>query len=152
MLKVIKSISELDQEQLLSVYSGSNHNCKTEISFLSYLLEDFFQQEDASYFVWVVEDVYKSALRLEPYGDGLLLQALETEPSVRKMGYGSLLMHSVLEYLSVKRYRCVYAHVDKRNVASLKLHRKYGFQTVQDSAILLDGTVTSNCYTLCCYL
>lgn len=152
MLKVIKSISELDLEQLLSVYSGSNQNFKAEISFLSYLREDFFQQKDACYCFWVADNIYKSALRLEPYRDGLLLQALETEPTARKMGYGCLLLKSVLEYITETKYKCIYSHVDKHNIASLKLHRKCGFQTVADSAALLDGTVTTNAYTLCYYL
>jgi len=152
MLKVIKSISELDLEQLLSVYSGSNQNLKAEISFLSYLREDFFQQKDAYYCFWVADNIYKSALRLEPYRDGLLLQALETEPTARKMGYGCLLLKSVLEYITETKYKCIYSHVDKHNIASLKLHRKCGFQTVADSAALLDGTVTTNAYTLCYYL
>lgn len=152
MLKVIKSISELDLEQLLSVYSGSNQNLKAEISFLSYLREDFFQQKDACYCFWVADNIYKSALRLEPYRDGLLLQALETEPTARKMGYGCLLLKSVLEYITETKYKCIYSHVDKHNIASLKLHRKCGFQTVADSAALLDGTVTTNAYTLCYYL
>ena len=152
MLKVIKSMSELCYEQLLSVYSESVQGHEGKVAFLSYIQDDFFQRKDACYCLLVVDDTYKSALRLEPYRDGLLLQALETEPSARKMGYGFSLVKSVLEYFSGTTYKCIYSHVKKSNVASLKLHRKCGFQTVSDTAVLLDDTVTANYYTLCYYL
>ena len=149
MLKIIKSMSELQEEQLLSVYSGSITNAKEVCYLVDYLREDFFRHKDACCCVWSEESVYKSALRLEPYRDGLLLQALETVPDARKKGYGFLLVKAVLEYCNRTEYKCVYSHVDKRNDASLNLHRKCGFQKVADSAILLDGTVTANYYTLC---
>ena len=152
MLKVIKSLSQLHQEQLLTVYSGSIQSQKEENAFLSYLREDFFPQKDACYCLWVEENGYKSALRLEPYKDGLLLQALETELSARRMGYGYMLIKTVLAYLATSEYKCLYSHVDKRNIPSLNLHKKCGFQTIADTAVLLDGTVTVNSYTLCYYL
>ena len=152
MLKIIKSMSELQEEQLLSVYSGSNINAKEEHSLLDYLREDFFRQKDACCCIWTEDNAYKSALRLEPYHDGLLLQALETAPNARKKGYGFSLVKAVLERCDGTGHRCVYSHVDKRNRASLNLHRKCGFQKLSDSAVLLDGTVTANCYTLCYYL
>ena len=152
MLKIIKSMSELQEEQLLSVYSGSNMNEKEERSFLDYLCEDFFRQRDGYYCLWTVDDVYKSALRLEPYRDGLLLQALETAPDARKKGYGFSLVKAVLEHCGNTKYKCVYSHVEKHNRSSLNLHRKCGFQKLADSAVLLDGTVTTNFYTFCYYL
>lgn len=149
MLKVIKSISELHHEQLLSVYSGSLENLEAQSVFLSYLHEDFFQHNGACYCIWVVDGAYKSALRLEPYRDGLLLHALETEPASRKMGYGYSLVKSVLKYFSGTKYKCIYSHVEKRNILSQSLHKKCGFQTIADTAALLDGTVTANFHTLC---
>lgn len=152
MLKVIKSVSELHQEQLLSVYSGSLENLEAQSVFLSYLHEVFFQHNGACYCLWVVDGAYKSALRLESYRDGLLVHALETEPASRKMGYGCLLIKSVLKYFSSTKYKCIYSHVKKRNIPSQNLHKKCGFQTIADTAVLLDGTVTANYNTLCYYL
>ncbi len=148
MLKVMRSIAELHLEQLLSVYAGSNKGDDWERSFLSYLREDFFQKKNACYCVWTVEGVYRSVLRLEPYRDGLLLQAVETAPAARKRGYGFALVKGALEYFSNTNYKCIYSHINKRNIPSLKLHKKCGFQEVSDSAVLLDGTVTTNFCTL----
>ena len=152
MLKVIKSVSELHQEQLLSVYSGSLQNLEAQSVFLSYLHEDFFQHKGACYCLWVIDGVYKSALRLESYRDGLLLHALETEPASRKMGYGYSLVKSVLKYFFGTKYKCIYSHVEKRNIPSQKLHKKCSFQTIADTALLLDGTMTAHYDTLCYYL
>ena len=157
MLKIIKSMGELDSPQLMSVYEESifeDAKCsameifQAEDAFLSYLREDFFQQISAFYAVWVVDGAYKSALRLEPYRDGILLHALETAPMYRNCGYASELIKNTLAYLRQNGLKKVYSHVNKRNSQSLHLHQKYGFAIVSDSAAYIDGTVTQNSYTL----
>lgn len=164
MLEIIKTMSMLNPEQLMAVYLEGNRKNgaskfrddnpaeqlkKAENSFLSYLRDEFFCQQDVVYCVWVVDGVYRSALRLEPYGDGLLLEALETAPDNRRKGYACGLLKAVLEYLCSTAYKCVYSHVDKRNTASLGVHFKCGFQQISDSATYIDGSVTQNSYTLC---
>ena len=158
MLKIIKTMGELNTHQLMAVYAESiRENCERfsmemqqgENAFLDYLSEDFFRQKGAFYAAWSVEDVYQCALRLEPYADGLLLEALETAPHARRQGYATALMQAVLEHLQTKNQKAVYSHVNKRNKASLNLHKKCGFAVIADSAKLLDGTVTQNYCTLC---
>jgi len=146
MLKLIYSMADLDTEQLLNVYK---EHAWDERDFLSYLREDFFRQKGAIYAIWTEGTVYKSAVRLEPYRDGLLLHSLETEPTGRRRGYAVALMDSLLTYLGTTDSKRIYSHVNKRNRASLALHKKCGFEIFSDSATYIDGTVTQYCYTLC---
>ena len=163
MLKIVKSLSELNTAQFLAVYAESNRKTgqihypnlseEQQINFaeedlISYLREDFFRGKDAFCAIWIEEGVYKSALRIEPYRDGLLLHALETVPNARKMGYAYKLVIAVLEHLKFFKYQAVYSHVHKQNIPSLRLHKKCGFQQVSDSAVYIDGTVTQNSCTL----
>ena len=149
MLKLIHSMSELDSEQLLAIYK---EHAWDEQEFLSYLREDFFLQSDAVYAIWVEGAEYKAALRAERHNDGLLLHSLETTPGERRKGYAHSLITHFLDYLQMLDCMAVYSHVDKRNRASIALHKKCGFQLYSDSAKYLDGTVTQNSCTMCYYL
>lgn len=144
MLKLLFSMADMDTEQLLGIYN--EHTCN-ERDFLAYLYEDFFCQPGAFYALWVEDLVYKAAVRLEPYRDGLLLHSLETAPSDRRRGYAYNLLVSLLDFLRTTDCKAVYSHIDKHNRASLDLHRKCGFQIISDSAAYIDGTVTQYSYT-----
>ena len=109
-------------------------------------------ESDAFYAVWVEESVYKSAARFCPYKDGYLLHSLETAPNNRRKGYACLIVTQALEHLKASGCKMVYSHVEKRNKASLALHRKCGFEIISDSATYLDGTVTQYSNTLRIFL
>lgn len=149
MLKIIRSLSDLDTEQLLEVCKEDKLDAE---ELLSYLYDDFFRQKDAFYAVWASQGQYKAALRIEPYADGLLLEALSTAPNERRKGYGCMLVAEVLQFLSTLPYKVVYSHISKKNVPSLELHKKCGFQLFSDSAKYIDGTVTQKSCTMCYYL
>ena len=116
-----------------------------EQAFYQFLAEGFFSTPGAVYAIWAENDRYISALRLEPYEDGLLLEALETAPRYRRKGYGEKLLRSVQETFPQK----IYSHVSKRNAASLAIHEKCGFRQVLDFARYIDGSVARNAVTLC---
>ena len=82
---------------------------------------------------------------MEPYCDGYLLEAVETEKAERRKGYARCLLDAVLRS---GRVQIVYAHIYKNNRASLVLHRSCGFQPHQDYAAFIDGTVSANACTL----
>ena len=164
MLKIVKSISELNIPQFLSVYQESirkngrdqyrnfpeNQQINlSEADLLDYMRDDFFRQCDAFCALWMADGVYKSILRIEPFRDGVLLHALETAPDDRKNGYGYELIKSVIAYLKQSQCKVVYSHIHKRNVPSIQLHKKCGFQRISESAALVDGTVTQNYCTMC---
>ena len=161
MLKTFYRLKDLDFQMLMAVYEEGNlENAlefypddspdvqlqKVKQSFEDYLREDFFRVKGVRYAVWEEAGEYISALRLEPYEDGFLLEALETMPARRRMGYSMKLISAVLEELP--KGTTVYSHVGKRNAASLGAHLRCGFEKHLDYAKYIDGTVTLYCLTL----
>lgn len=119
-----------------------------ENDFYQYLSEVFFRERDAIYSIWEERERYISALRLEPYCDGMLLSALETRPDARGKGYATKLVKAVIDTLRMSGSGRVYSHVSKSNSQSLSVHLKNNFEIVKDYAVYLDGSVAQNCYTL----
>lgn len=159
MLYLAKKFRELNFSGLMEVYEEGNREngaqhwpglseneqiLRAEQDFYRYL-EDFFKTEGAFYAVWEENGRYLSALRMEPYEDGLLLEALETRPDCRCKGYASALLQAVLE----QEERAVYSHVSRNNAASLRTHEKCGFQKIRDHAVYIDGSVSTSAVTLC---
>lgn len=158
MLRIYRCLKELDFPPLMQIYIEGNQEKATayggglqrpEQEFYDYLRDVFFRQPGAFYAVWEESGVQVSALRLEPYADGLLLEALETAPPYRGKGYAKALILAVLSRLEDVT---VYSHVEKSNIASLRTHFSCGFTVMADYARYLDGTVTQKAYTLhiCC--
>lgn len=163
MLKMIDSLACIDFRQLMDVYAEGNlingKACYPEQSenlqiiyaeqdFYFYL-QEFFAEPTAQYAVWVHEEHYVAALRIERYNDGLILTALETAPEARRKGFASKLIFSVVDYLHFEGSGKLYSHVSKHNVASLAVHLSCGFHVVSDNAVYLDGTVKEDSITLC---
>lgn len=117
---------------------------RAEQNFYQYLQEGFYSVPGAVYAIWVEKDVYVCALRLEPYEDGILLEALETAPSERRKGYAEKLIRAVQMHFSQK----IYSHVSKKNTASLRVHEKCGFYEILDYAKYIDGSVVRTAVTL----
>lgn len=163
MLIIAHKLSNLLFSKLMQVYQEANiengairyphlspirQEAAAEQDFYQYLKEVFFRQQNSFYAVWEDEGKYVAALRIEPYQDGYLLCALETDPRFRRRGYATLLMKQVIAYLSALDDGVIYSHVSKRNTASLKTHNNCGFSIAADYAVYSDGSVQSNSYTL----
>ncbi|MBE6975899.1 MAG: GNAT family N-acetyltransferase [Ruminococcaceae bacterium] len=161
MLYIANNLRELSFRQLMEVYAeGNMENAKelwpelplgqgiirAEQDFYQYLKECFFPTQGAFYALWVENGKYVSALRLEPYRDGLLLAALETAPEHRRQGYAKELIQTVLTELPRNK---IYSHVSKKNIASLKTHGACGFQRILEHAVYADGSVLTTSCTLC---
>lgn len=163
MLRLFYRMKDLHFGKLMALYAQSNTENADELyremehgeallqvegSFYQYLREDFFSVPGAVYAVWEENDKYISALRLEPYQDGLLLEALETHPSFRRKGYAAKLIHSVIEHLTQQGQTVIYSHVAKGNAASLRTHESCGFYKISDQAVYIDGSVTQRSCTM----
>ena len=161
MLQVVTHFKKLDFAKLMAVYEESNREngqenyplesewrqlFLQEESFYQYLREVFFTTPGALYGLWEEDGEYRTALRLEPYKDGLLLEALETAPNCRRQGYGRKLMEAVLAQFPEQR---IYSHVHKKNLPSLAIHEICGFRRISEQAAYIDGSVNSRCCTLC---
>lgn len=153
MLYLAKSLQQLHFGKLMEVYTESNAEkaeeadlLQAEQDFYQYLRDCFFTTPGAVYAVWQEQGTYVSALRLEPYKDGLLLAALETAPEHRRRGFACKLIRAVLTEFAEKK---IYSHVNKRNLPSLAVHEKCGFQKISDFAAYIDGSVNERAITLC---
>ena len=159
MLYLARRLHQLNFTKLMAVYEEGNREnaaiffpelpegqqmLQAEQAFYQYLQEGFFSVEGAMYAVWIENGEYVSALRLEPYEDGLLLEALETAPGERKKGYAEKLIRAV----QVEFPQKIYSHVSKKNTASLKIHQKCGFCQILDYAKYIDGSVVRTAITL----
>ena len=163
MLLVCTKLHQIHFGQLMAVYEAGNREngqdryphlsageqlLRAEQDFYQYLQEDFFPAEEAAYYLWQVNNRYVSALRLEKFRDGLLLEALETMPDQRGKGYATALIRAV-QQLPELSGRKIYSHVGKWNKASLAAHKRCGFEIVSDRAVYIDGSVNDRCHTLC---
>lgn len=108
-------------------------------AFREYLTDGFYGAAHGTYWIWVENGRYVSALRLEAHPDGLLLEALETRPDCRNKGWAKRLILAVLEQLPEGTR--VYSHVDKENEPSLETHRSCGFSRALDYAVCSDGEI-----------
>ena len=121
---------------------------QAEADFLSYIRLDFFPRQGSLYALWDQDEKFISAARIEPYRDGVLLSGLETAPEQRCRGGASHLLESLLESLQEHGIRRVYSHVRKDNAPSLAVHKRCGFVIYKTTAVYLDGSADSRCYTL----
>lgn len=162
MLYLARNLSQLHFGSLMAVYADANRENGREAwpeepemrqiqlaeeEFYRYLSQVFFKTPGAICAVWEKSGRYVSALRLEPYRDGLLLEALETDPEQRRRGYAAGLIEAVQTYLGEGGK--LYSHVDKRNLPSLKTHEKCGFRRIADVAVYVDGSVNRKACTMC---
>lgn len=160
MLRVFYNLNTMSFASLLDVYSGTLYDdlegsvdlsirrIQAEQDFYSYLKDVFFKNPTSFYAVWVVQGRYMSTLRMEEYCDGLLLEALETAPDVRGNGHATNLLLSVIDFLSKTDICVIYAHVDKKNMPSLRVHEKCGFTVFSNTATYIDGSFNSSSYTM----
>ena len=163
MLVVLNRLTDISFGALMEVYIDANREHGLELApgepearqialseqdFYSYLHDSFFTCPGAMYCIWEENKQYVSALRLEPYQDGLLLEALETAPSQRRKGYAVQLIQSVQRMLEQQGSVRIYSHVNKKNLPSLKTHFRCGFETYLDYASYIDGSVNYRAYTL----
>lgn len=161
MLKWITSMKEISFPMLMEVYGETNAKTareewpelpegfaqeKAERDFYDYLWDSFFRTDRAAYALWEVDGKYVSALRLEPYRGGLLIEALETAPAERRKGYGRDLLQAVIRHTEGTK---LYSHVEKQNKASMALHQSCGFVRESDFAVYIDGSVNYRGCTLC---
>jgi len=162
MLVIAKSFRNLRFAELMQVYEQSNLEAAkerknlpvmfalqlAEQDFRQYLQEVFFRTPGAFCCIWEENGHYVSALRVEPYRDGLLLTALETAPSCRRKGYAAALIRAVQQnFLEIDRVK-IYSHVDKQNAASLQTHKKCNFRVISDCAVYINGSVDYRCCTM----
>lgn len=95
---------------------------------IAYIKNQFLSNENNFIAILKDEDKYFSSLRLLYEGDFYLLEALETNPSYRQMGYGEELLREVIEKLP--KGTLIRSEVGFSNNKSYELHKKVGFKII----------------------
>lgn len=155
MIRVAESLRDIDFSKLTELYEQDIEDerrrsypyldicegrIQTENDLYGYLKDCFFKESEGRYFVNIAQGRYASAVRLEAYKDGFLLNALMTQERYRRKGYASVL----LAYVLSSSNRPIYSHIHRKNRASIKIHEKFGFIKLLDHAVLLDGSVRTD--------
>ena len=159
MLRVITSCGCMPFEALMKIYEKSNRErgslewpwesedrqlALAEEAMYDYLKNCFFKTPGTAYALWMEKDRPVSALRWEPYRDGVLLTALETVPSETGKGYATGLLTHTLERLKAEGIQRAYVHIHRGNTASKIVHQRCGFVPTSRGARLLDGSYRSD--------
>lgn len=152
MIIVANSMRDIDFSKLTELYKDVlDHDCRNTYQHLdryegricaendlrAYLKEVFFGYSKGRYYINIEHGQYVSALRIEPYKDGLLLNALMTAEDYRRKGFASCL----LKYALSVEDRPIYSHIHRNNRPSVALHEKFGFIKLLDHSVFLDGSV-----------
>lgn len=142
MLKIAKSLRQLRFGALAALCTES---IAEEQALYAYLHEDFFSRPGDTYCIWEEKGRYLSCLRLQNFRDGLLLDGLFTDPAYRGQGCAKRLIRAVLAEVKPEK---LYAHIHRKNAASIAVHEGCGFQKILDYAVYADGSVlyTSDTY------
>ena len=147
-LLVLTDASALDWEQFFALYRESSlENAvdwypdlpeeaalqKYEAGYREHLL-GAFREEHGILLLLEKEGVYLSALRLYPQEQNLFfLEALETHPKYRQMGYGKRILQEMMLYLHQNHPGCtVWSSVSRKNRISISTHRAAGFDAEPD--------------------
>ena len=151
MVRFVSSIDELSFSKLMTVYNETNgltakndyqdipdneRIFQVESDFYAYLKECFFVTDGASYVILEENNIYLSVARVEPFLDGIILEALETDPHFRGRGYAKELVGYIVEHVNCP----VYSHVSLDNVFSQKVHIANGFKIISNYADYINGT------------
>lgn len=157
MLKWIEDINQLSFYNLMQIYTETNlkdvefnypylHGNEAlfcvESSFYHFLNDVFFKTKGAKYAIWIQNNKWVSALRLEPFVDGMLISGLETHPDHRNCGYAKYLLNGVISQMNSGLK--VYAHIDPNNLASIAVHTRCGFNKISSCSHMLNGNIDMN--------
>ncbi|MCI8402298.1 MAG: GNAT family N-acetyltransferase [Lachnospiraceae bacterium] len=150
MLHRITAFEEIDGRKLMDLYQeGNEENTgyfypeltdkalamqKVETDFLRYIETEFLGKGNGEYWILEEDGVWISALRLYLVREGLYyLEALETHPDFRRQGYGTRLLAGVVEELKREGTFRLCDCVSKKNTASIRTHKKCGFEIVSSA-------------------
>lgn len=156
MLKAFSALKDLQFAALMAIYEEGNREngqefyphlppqeqiLQAEQDFYNFLRTDFFTRDGDVYCIWEENGQYRSALRLQKFQDGLLLEAMETHPQYRGRGYAKKLITAALAQADAEK---VYVHISRRNAASIAVHSACGFRKILPYARYADGSVLHN--------
>lgn len=144
MLIKLKQLLDKDISLLMAVYQESNKANiahffpelkdidqglqMVENAYTEWLRTDFLSKDNTTYYVWMEKGIWISALRFHQVSDtSYFIEALETHPNYRKLGYAEKLINAITEELKNRGGFEIQSYTSIRNIASQKTHEKCGF-------------------------
>lgn len=131
--KLMDIYEESNRENLSMVESDPGEKTDKNIlyqkvreSYKSYIKNEFLKDRKNRLAILIDGEKYLAGLRIYDEGNFYLLEALETNPIYRRMGYGERLVRGVLKAL--EKGKEIRAEVSVSNKKSLALHEKVGFK------------------------
>ena len=122
MLIIASKMSQLRFSALAALYEADS--LQAEQDLYAYLQEDLFPQGLCC--IWVENGCYVSALRMQPWKDGYLLEGLQTHREHRGRGYAKQLLVAALNATPCHK---IYAHIRRENAPSIAVHTACGFKS-----------------------
>ena len=120
------------EESMAELADGFANDCEMRDGYRAFL-EEFVSTPGQFVLVEEHDDVWESALRAVPFGEGRwFIEAVETAPAMRRQGYGRDLLAHAIDYLQsvgATELSCIIA---PENVASQRLHEGCGFMPTDD--------------------
>lgn len=134
-LIITNKAENLDLDKLMEVYKESNYENMISLSYdclddlesayKEYLKKDFLENKDNYLAILADGQSYLSALRLHREDGGYLIEAIETKPEFRNLGYGLSLLFLVRKRIPEGFY--LRSEVSEKNIKSIGLHKKLTF-------------------------
>ena len=131
--KLMDLYEESNRENLSMVESNPGEKTDKNIlyqkvreSYKAYIKNEFLKEGKNRLAILIDGEKYFAGLRIYDEGKFYLLEALETNPIYRRMGYGERLVREVVK--SLERGKEIRAEVGLSNKKSLALHKKVGFK------------------------
>ena len=156
-LLLLKEAGQFDEKEFLEIFRRSSEENapvwypelkgdaalqKYEDGFLTYMRGPFFAQ-GGHLAILQDEAHYRSSLRLYPFGaeKRFLVEAFETRPDSRKLGFGKRLYKAVIAQLEKEYGKTeLVAYTGKKNAASIAAHLSAGFTREREYWEEEDGT------------
>lgn len=131
--KLMDLYEESNRENLSMVESNPGEKTDKNIlyqkvreSYKAYIKNEFLKEGKNRLAILIDGEKYLAGLRIYDDGKFYLLEALETNPIYRRMGYGERLVRKVVK--SLEKGKEIRVEVGLSNKKSLALHKKVGFK------------------------
>lgn len=131
--KLMDIYEESNRENLSMVESDPGEKTDKNIlyqkvreSYKAYIKNEFLKEGKNRLAILIDGEKYLAGLRIYDDGKFYLLEALETNPIYRRMGYGERLVRQVVK--SLEKGKEIRVEVSLSNKKSLAFHKKVGFK------------------------
>ena len=131
--KLMDLYEESNRENLSMVESNPGEKTDKNIlyqkvreSYKAYIKNEFLKEGKNRLAILIDGEKYLAGLRIYDEGKFYLLEALETNPIYRRMGYGERLVRQVVK--SLEKGKEIRVEVSLSNKKSLAFHKKVGFK------------------------